>query len=326
MKSYNLEKLDQLFLRYNGWSGADGVFSFKYENEILLYFSDTFIGNATKDKIRLNYTLINNSLAIYNKNGISFYYPNNPINSVFLPDNKENYYWLQDGIIENNKLYILALLMKNDIFSNEIFQIEGIDLIQLDLPFNKKISYQCKNIFSKTSSLILGTSILKKDNYYYLFSYLNDYNNKKLVLARTNSLHFNNIEYLNKNGLFSNNLNDLLVLKEFFSSEFKVVFKKGYFYIAYIKYSIGNKIYLIRTKDICKPFTEEILLYETSLHSGNIITYNAKIQEAFSNDKYLVISYNVNSLNNDDHKNLDIYRPHFFKVLWEDIENEFEKK
>ena len=36
--------------------------------------------------------------------------------------------------------------MYNDIFSNKIFEIKAIDLIELDLPFNNKINYKTHEI------------------------------------------------------------------------------------------------------------------------------------------------------------------------------------
>ena len=113
-----------------------------------------------------------------------------------------------------------------------------------------------------------------------------------------------------------------MILKENFAAEFKVIKIKDKYYIAYTKGSIGNKIYLIVTDNIFKPYTNEILLYTCKEHKGHIITYNAKIQKALSNDNTLVVSYNVNTLINEKHNNLDIYRPRFIQINMEDIDNE----
>lgn len=324
IKSVSLESLDSLFLNYKGWSGGDGIFSFNYLDQIIFYFSDTFIGESTLSKKRINFHLINNSLAILKDKKIKFYYPST-LESVFVPKIKDHYYWLQDGIIENDKLYISSLLMKNDIFSNQLFEIKGIDLIELKLPFEEKIEYKIHPIKRNIKQKIIMTSILKKDGYYYFYSYLNEFNNKKLILCRSRKLINPTLEYLSNDGVFKKEDSSLMILKEHFSSEFKVVYLRGYYYIAYTKNSIGKDIFLTRAKEINSPFEEEIFIYSCKEHKDNIITYNSKIQLALSNEEELVISYNVNTLVNEEHVNLDIYRPRFFNLKWEDIENEFKK-
>lgn len=318
---YNLE---DKFKRYSGWSGADGVFSFYYNDQFVWYFSDTFIGESNQQDQRLSFELINNSLAISNLTleEFKFIYKTNPLASVFIP--KEGYFWLQDGFIEEDKLMIYALRMKNDIFSNEIFKICGISLLEVNLNFKEGISYHEHEILNSSDDFVIGTAILKED-YYYLFNYKNENGNKKLFLARTKSLLDNKFEYLKNDGTWDYSKDNLMILKEHFAAEFTVFKTKDFYYIAYTKESLGKDIYLLKIENLFKPYNQEILLYSCPEHQGNIITYNSKIQKGLSNQEELIISYNVNSLVNEDHKNLDIYRPRFLKVKVEDIENEFKK-
>lgn len=325
INSIRLHDIDQKFKRYHGWSGADGIFTYNYNGEILMYFSDTFIGESNEKDIRLSFELINNSLAISDNklNNINFIYPSNPIQNVFIP--LEGYYWLEDGIIENDKLYIYALRMYNDIFSNKIFEIKSIDLIELNLPFNKEIKYKTKEMYTFNNNLVLGISIIKVDNYYYIYGYINEINNKKLILARVKNIQDNDYEYLNINGEFSKSKENLMILKENFAAETKMIKIKDKYYMAYTKHSMSKDIYLLVIDDLLKPYNKEIHLYECKEHKDSIVCYNAKIQEALSNELELVISYNVNTLINEEHKNLDIYRPRFIKVKMEDIDNEIKK-
>ena len=326
INSIRLSDIDKKFKRYHGWSGADGIYTYNYNGEILMYFSDTFIGDSNDLDERLTFDLINNSLAISDikLNNINFIYPNNPLKSVFIP--KQGYYWLEDGIIENNKLYIYALRMYNDIFSNKIFEIKAIDLIELDLPFYNKINYKTYEISNyEIDNIVLGIALIKEGEYYLIFGYINDGYNKKLILARTKSLINKEYEYLNKDGVFSKSKDNLMILKENFAAESKIIKIKDKFYMAYTKNSIGKDIYLLVIDDLFKPYDKEIYLYECLEHQGNIICYNSKIQSALSNEEELIITYNVNTLVNEEHKNLDIYRPRFIKVKLEDINDEIKK-
>lgn len=74
IKIRELTELNNKFYRFSGWSGADGIYSFKVADKVLLYFSDTFIGDSSKNGIRKDFKLINNSLAVIKNDTIDFYY------------------------------------------------------------------------------------------------------------------------------------------------------------------------------------------------------------------------------------------------------------
>ena len=322
IKVDRLFDLDKKFLNYSSWSGADGIYSYKVGEVIYMYFSDTFIGDSSSDGIRQNFTLINNSLATSYKNNISFIFNKNPVSSVFIPSS--GYLWLEDSFLEDDKIFIYALNMENDIFSSNPFEIKGVCLIETSACFKEGNKYKIHELKKDEYNVVWGIATLKED-YYYIYGYINEYGNKKLVLKRTKDLLSDEYEYLDEGYSFCYAPSKLGVLKEHFEAESKVIKKGDYYYIAYTKDSVSSDIYLIRTKDIAKPYEEEIFLYRCEEHKGNIITYNAKIQEGYSSFEELVISYNVNTLVNEDHKYLDIYRPRFIKVSLKEVEDEFKK-
>lgn len=322
IKIRELTELNNKFYRFSGWSGADGIYSFKVADKVLLYFSDTFIGDSSKNGIRKDFKLINNSLAVIKNDTIDFYYNKNPISSSFAASNN-SYYWLEDGIVEGDKLTIFALKMKNDVLSSLPFEIEGIDIIRTSTTFKDSIEYTIKETNLYSNNIVWGISLIKENDYYYVFGYKNIYNNKCLILSRTKD--FISYEYLNEKGIFSSNIDSLLILKDHFEAESKIVKKGNFYYIAYTKDSISSEIFLIRTDSLLKPFTKEIKIYTCPEHQGNIITYNAKIQDALSSRDNFVISYNVNTLVNDEHQYLSIYRPRFIEISIKEIDHEFEK-
>ena len=215
--------------------------------------------------------------------------------------------------------------MENDIFSDIPFCIKGLSFIKVQMPFNSNVNYQTFELDCYQENIIIGTSIIKEENYYYLFGYKNEFNNKQLILARTKELLSNKIEYLHSDSSWSESTIDLKVLKDNFAAEFKVFKLNKTYYIAYTKHSIGKDIYLIKTNNLFEPYQDEILLYSCEEHQGNIICYNSKIQTGISNEKEFIISYNVNTLVNEEHRYLDIYRPRFIRVSKEDIDYEFKK-
>ncbi|PKK96164.1 MAG: hypothetical protein CVV58_07790, partial [Tenericutes bacterium HGW-Tenericutes-3] len=92
------------FLRYQGWTGADGVFSFNLtngddsigaeKNTTGFVFSDTFVGEVYENnKLRKSSVMINNSLGYFSHDlafdqAFSFDYPvlNDIAQSTFVPD------------------------------------------------------------------------------------------------------------------------------------------------------------------------------------------------------------------------------------------------
>jgi hypothetical protein len=85
------EDLTRQFLRYQGWTGADGIFSFNLtsgdetigadKSQIGFVFSDTFVGEVyTNNNLRKSSVMINNSLGYMN--------PNLPIDEAFSFDYK----------------------------------------------------------------------------------------------------------------------------------------------------------------------------------------------------------------------------------------------
>ena len=336
IKIRELTELNNKFYRFSGWSGADGIYSFKVADKVLLYFSDTFIGDSSKNGIRKDFKLINNSLAVIKNDTIDFYYNKNPISSSFAASNN-SYYWLEDGIVEGDKLTIFALKMKNDVLSSLPFEIEGIDIIRTSTTFKDSIEYTIQETNLYSNNIVWGISLIKENDYYYVFGYKNIYNNKCLVLSRTKD--FISYEYLNEKTknqpLFRDDSGESLTCGQAkakvdamaagFEAESKIVKKGNFYYIAYTKDSISSEIFLIRTDSLLKPFTKEIKIYTCPEHQGNIITYNAKIQDALSSRDNFVISYNVNTLVNDEHQYLSIYRPRFIEISIKEIDHEFEK-
>jgi hypothetical protein len=71
------------------------------------------------------------------------------------------------------------------------------------------------------------------------------------------------------------------------------------------------------------PFTDKTLIYTTpetgpngSYGNPNIITYNSHIHLESSDSDRLLITYNVNTLNGEDHyRDVSIYRPRFVDVV-----------
>ena len=320
-----LEKIDRVFKRYEGWSGSDGVYTFSYRNEILWYFSDTFVGRSTSQGKRINPVFIHNSMAISSREitDIRFLYRRNPIESMFSA--QEGYYWLQDGSIEDEHLYIFALKMKNSVSDAIPFEIAGVDLLSVNLPVSDHSAFSVRSLPRLKGGIILGASVLKDRDFYYIHGYI-DGRNKKLILARTRDFLNLNLEYLSSDRSWKKEPESLKILKDNFAAECRFVKIKDYYYCAYTKGSVGADIYLLRCRDLTEEYRDGILIYRCPEHRGTLICYNAKIQSPLSDESTVTVAYHVNSLRSEELENLDIYRPRFIRFDLKEAEHEFEKQ
>lgn len=146
-----------LFKRYDGWTGADGIYAVPLsgyeapgkadETRNLLLFSDTFIGQVDRETMqRRDFGMINNSLSLLNggepdASQLHFVWGKNGDGSrsaVFTPETpntrgKRCWYWLQDGVFLNGNIYILPMVIESDPSGKEgfSFRLNGLSMIKI---------------------------------------------------------------------------------------------------------------------------------------------------------------------------------------------------
>lgn len=151
-------KWSNLFKRYDGWTGADGIYAIPLsgyesqgradETKTLFAFSDTFIGQVDQKTMkRQNLSMINNSLALLeggepDESKIKFIYGNNDDgsrSSVFVPKTPETqgkrcWYWLQDGVSLNGNIYIFPMVIEENPKGSEGFKFKLSGLAMIKIP------------------------------------------------------------------------------------------------------------------------------------------------------------------------------------------------
>jgi hypothetical protein len=151
---------NDLFRRYEGWTGADGIYAIPlsgYENQgkadktkTLFVFSDSFIGQVEQTTmIRHDFQMVNNTLALFDggepiKDRIRFIWGKNGDgsgSSVFIPttpetQDKKCWYWLQDGVFLNGSVYIFPMIIEENPSGNEGFRFKLTGLSMIKIPIN----------------------------------------------------------------------------------------------------------------------------------------------------------------------------------------------
>jgi len=152
-----------LFRRYEGWTGADGIYAIPlsgYEasgkadkTRTLFVFSDSFIGKMDRETMeRRDFRMINNSLALLDggvpdDSQIRFVWGKNgdgSKSSVFIPETpntrgKKCWYWLQDGVFLHDNIYILPMVIESDPSGKEGFGFRFSGLSMIKIPVDSDV-------------------------------------------------------------------------------------------------------------------------------------------------------------------------------------------
>ena len=146
-----------LFRRYGGWTGADGVYAIPlsgYEGpgkadktKTLFVFGDSFIGQVDRKTMRRrDFGMVNNTLALLDgarpaADKMRFIWGtrgNGGESAAFVPTTpktrgRKYWYWLQDGVCLRGKVYLLPMVIERDPSGPKgfAFRTRGVSMIRI---------------------------------------------------------------------------------------------------------------------------------------------------------------------------------------------------
>ncbi|MBC9798679.1 hypothetical protein, partial [Sinomicrobium weinanense] len=220
----------RVFKRDSGWFGGDGIFAIPYSGEdtrqeadsIIFLFSDTMVGEITGDSLVPGWKMVNNSMALYNKNTspestrfILAKDDKGEVTTMLTPrSNNEEYYWLGDGFVNigaDNALYIFAYRIRNTDTDDLLpFEETGNDLLMIndkDRPPFKDVKAFPIPFFQPdygSRKISFGVGVYtdpEEDNYVYIYGVRGQ--RKNLVCARVargEVKNFRSWEFRKENG------------------------------------------------------------------------------------------------------------------------------
>lgn len=347
---------DALFDRRSGWTGADGIYSIPLSGDerpgsaggttTFWTFSDTFIGTVDDANHRVSGSLlVNNTMALLNgaapdPAAMQFFWGADaggvPRARVIPNTSAEHWFWPNDGIVLNGKLYLYSLRMKPGRRATGGFAIEGVSL--LNAPATSPSPFQTYTQVStplfvaggrRGGEVIYGQAIMPRtsaagapnpDGYLYVYGLRNDPLDKKLLVARVLPEHierFSEYRYWDGAG-WSTSINAAAPVTSRLSSEFSVTpLADGRFILVFQLDTLSSSVAVRYGSSPTGPWTEPTIIWncpEDTL-TPNTYTYNAKAHPHLSRPGELLISYNVNTTDFAEHfANADIYRPRFIRL------------
>lgn len=342
-----------LFDRSHGWTGADGIFSIPLSGderpgsaaatETFFTFGDTFIGDVDGSDHRSS-----GSVLIHNTTGhlsggapdaanLDFHWRADASGAPqpwVAPSDARKWYWMQDGVVANGKLYDFALRLKRAALAG--FAVDGVELVAgsaSQRPLLQTYTRTATPLYvaktTKKGDVYFGAGIMPNtaeagapnpDGYLYIYGTQNDRGNKKLLVARVKPADietFSQYRYWN-GSQWQTSIGAAAGVTDRVSSELSVTpLADGRYLLVVMLDAIGRDVAVRYGSSPVGPWGDPIAVYhapEPDL-DPNIYTYNAKAHPHLGNSGELLISYNVNSSVFDDlMQHADIYHPRFIRL------------
>ena len=348
------EAWTKMFDRTSGWSGADGIFTIRDDvsSNTFFLFSDTLIGDVNPQTgSRSNTKMVNHSFAVLegnepNPEKIRFFYPGDghSVGLPLTPRTPGQWYWLSDGFLVRNAdsayLYVFLLRMEKAGQGGAFgFRHLGVDMArfavkdgEIDFASAKILEDDPENprlgVYSP-ETLTFGSGVsADADGYIYVYGFRQKRGGPRMLTAARflpeNTENFKEWRYFAGDGQWSENFQDTAGITGNVSPELSVTPMAGKYALIYTPGTIGSKIAMRLGDSPVGPFGEERILYEESVTKEighGAFAYNAKAHPAISPAGELIITYNVNS--NDNEMRIfrfgGIYRPRFIRVRTEDF-------
>jgi hypothetical protein len=348
-----------LFYRSSGWFGADGIFSIPLSGvdkvgnvgnqETLLLFSDTYIGELEGDKPKPGNKMVNNTVAIVkgnaaNPDSIQFFYKkdaNGTPQTFFVPENtggKKEHFWLGDGFVNRerrNTLYLFAYHIQ--ITGEGVFDFTEPDVSLVALPAGSRPPFERQRqirtpLHFKIPALgegNFGAGILvntrwagapNPDGYVYVYACIGQ--DKNLVAARVKPKYFEDFsqwKYWNGHD-WTHDIMQLKGITNAVSNELSVTpLPDGRYALIFQVMGLSDKVGMRIGDSPVGPFGEIQEIWRTPEADEGLYCYNAKAHPNLSKPGELLISYNTITLDfwKDIQQNGHIYRPRFIRLKWE---------
>lgn len=259
--------------------------------------------------------------------------------SIMSKEKPVSWFWLQDGVVVNNDLYFVPLLVGPDLSQPEGLQFRVKDVSMIRVPIKEgELDFSSASQkptpladTSTNSTWLFGAAFtpntkqsgaMNPDGYIYIYGYETVGMERLLKVARVKEDtlgDFDTWEYYS-NGKWVAEMTGASTLIDHVSCEMSVTQitsgkNKGKYLALYtydvnttlIAYSIGSTPW--------GPFSEPRIAFESKEKQrlgGKSYTYNAKAHPHMSTEEELLITYNMNTYSMDQNtKNADVYHPRF---------------
>jgi len=330
-----------LFARYaaatrDGWTGGDSTYSVQLpDGRTLWLFSDTFLGPLNRDGTRpTGAVLVNNVFVVQDGAKLSTVYGGTAAHptAIMPPAGADRWFWTGDGMLTGDGLVQVVFREYRRAgtgawdFRYQRSVVATFDPAHLDRPSSV-------DALPSGSGVAWGAALLPAsrsgDGYTYLYGVTGTGAGKAVRVARVpgSDLRHGAWQYRAACGWSSDERSAVDVLTGV-ADEFSVTPWHGrYLLVTTDGTGWGRAVQLLSACTPAGPFTGRTTVYRMpeigragSYRDASVYGYNAHAHGQVAADGSLLISYNVNSLDNstgpagDAYRDPGIYRPRFIQV------------
>ncbi len=318
-------------MRKPGFTGGDGVYSVKLPDDRTVWiFGDTFIGEVSDSLTRLktNPMYIRNCFVVQDGEEMTTLHRGKPEEfiSMIIPNEvsekelneRDIWFWPGDGFVHKDTLNVFVSKFHQKTSDMWGFEFLETELAQFKLPDFEEIG-KLKMSYSKENGVHYGHAVYKDKNYLYIYGL----GNGQPYVARTfyDNLSSNWEFYDGEKWVSDSKLAKPMV--DFMGSEQFSIFKLNDTYIFLSQFGqLSTEVYSFTSDTPFGPWENKQLLFKTPMdtNNSNLFTYNALAHPQFIENNKLLISYNTNSMELEDHfNNASIYKPRFMRVHLDSI-------
>lgn len=321
----DLEFSKRFELYGGGMTGADGTYSVLLpDGRTVWIFGDSFLGTVTEDlkREKTDPMYIRNCFVTDDGENLITVHQGEPeeFKSMMIPpsvmeaesefNERDYWYWPGDGWVENNQLKVFA----SEFYQAEEgmwgFKFKETALFTYSLPDLLEISNEAIP-YSDELGIHYGHAVCKTENFVYVYG-LHETKPHVARIDGDKDWTFYNGQDWTESAADSQPMADISG-----SEQFSVFEYKGDFIMIMQEGSLSRKVFSYVSETPFGPWNKKTLLFETPIAYENegLFTYNALGHPQFIQNDELLISYNTNSMELQDHfDNAGIYRPRFFRV------------
>jgi lysophospholipase L1-like esterase len=343
-KVVRAEEYDNAFRREHGWTGADGTYSFSLKDGRTLWlFSDTLLGDVDGNGRRalwnqvpvndIGERFINNSAAIQGgptPSNMCFVWPGGEDHptSLLVPPGGKGRFWINDGVrdadggltvllnrFEESEEPRFRFGKQTGLFAAKI-RVVG-DAVEVDSHHHLKFG----DSDAPGKETVWGTAVLDEERFHFVYGAQSDgAGNRVLRLARVPKGQLADgasWRFYDGKG-WSPDAPKAVPIATNASNEASIHRLEDGRCLWVDQVPPFGSIAVRFADQPEGPWTDPRAVWHPPESSGQNFAYNPKAHPELSDERGLLVSYNVNSFTRDDSLfNADVYHPRFVWVPWE---------
>ncbi len=309
----------------NHWTGGDSTASVVLpDGRVAWLFSDTFLGTVNADGSRpANTPMVNNTLVVQDagtnlvatRHGGTAAQPT----ALVIPTDPDEYYWVADGLVEGGSMKVLYNSYRRTGEGNLDYEITGTALATFALP---GLTLSGVVDLPLGSDIGWGSALLEEGGFTYIYGTSSGEAGTRLGhLARVPTGGLGGAWQFWNGTTWSATESDAAVLLSGVGTAYGVQrFGTEFVLVTQDTNLVFNpQVFAYRAPSPTGPFSDPVpLLVTPEAEPGtSVIVYDARVHPELARSGKLLVSYNVNSLNNaDNFSDARLYRPRFVEFDW----------